>query len=106
MRHLWTPSETEELRQDIETQGSEIAVANFSATHGIDKHSVYNKAWQIKNGKNISSKPKLAATVKSKQDKVIIMLQKEMMKELDIDMTQGKITIKYPKDYMLDLKFM
>ena len=121
--HHWTAIEEAELSNDIRLQGIEIAVANFTNKYGLIKGNVYNKAKRLKEGvfstrhrnegvtiqqlkAEWSPATKEAATIKTKPDKITIMVGKEYMNKLKVEFSEGKLTISYPKEDQLDIKFL
>jgi len=121
--HHWTAKEEAELSNDIRLQGIEIAVANFTAKYGLVQKNVYNKAKRLKEGvfstrhrnegvivqqlkAEWSPAAKEAATITTKPDKIIIMVGKEYMNKLKVEFSEGKLTISYPKEDQLDIKFL
>jgi hypothetical protein len=121
--HHWTAKEEAELSNDIRLQGIEVAVANFTAKYGLVQKNVYNKAKRLKEGvfstrhrnegvivqqlkAEWSPAAKEAATITTKPDKIIIMVGKEYMNKLKVEFSEGKLTILYPKEDQLDIKFL
>ena len=121
--HHWTAKEEAELSNDIRLQGIEVAVANFTAKHGLVQKNVYNKAKRLKDGifstrhrnegvtvqqlkAEWSPTVKEAATITTKPDKITIMVGKEYMNKLKVEFSEGKLTISYPKEDQLDIKFL
>lgn len=121
--HRWTAAEEIELLRDVNTQGLEVAIKNFSAAHGIPPKAVRNRAAKLKKGDftqrhlkeveyatlkmtaNVPQPPeeKIKAT---KTDKITIMVAKEYMNKLKVEFSEGKLTIMYPKEDQLDIKFL
>ena len=116
--HRWTAAEEVELLQDINTQGISVAVTNFSAKYKIDNKAVRNKANRLHKGdftKHYSKSIEKAAIdadlstkhIKTKKtDKITIMVGKEYMNKLKVEFSEGKLTISYPKEDQLDIKFL
>jgi RNase P protein component len=115
--HHWTVSEETELAEDIKIQGIDIAVTNFAAKYKLKRAVVRNKALRLNKGifssrhgseplvLNLNAeewKPK----PKQKADKIIIMVAKEYMNKLKVEFSEGKLTIMYPKEDQLDIKFL
>ena len=121
--HHWTAKEEAELSNDIRLQGIEVAVANFAAKYSLEQKSVYIKANRLKEGvfstrhrnegvtvqqlkAEWSPAAKEAATITTKTDKITIMVGKEYMNKLKVEFSEGKLTISYPKEDQLDIKFL
>lgn len=115
--HHWTALEEATLAEDIRVQGLDIAVTNFAAEHKLKRENVYNKGKRLQQGIFSSRHSKESAVIesqpavkkeekpKAKAEKIIIMVAKEYMNKLKVEFSEGKLTISYPKEDQLDIRF-
>ena len=115
--HKWTNAELIGLHKSVHLSGIPIAARNFSRQYGYDYNAVYNMAYTLKRD---GLKLKKNEVVKQKEqpidvqhpvkpvktDKITVMVGKEYMNKLKIEFSEGKMTIMYPKEDQLDIKFL